>query len=72
MLSAIAPFAVSYIQGRVCSSGWVGGITFNWLHALANLPQRYVPGVAKFAMLRWALGEDDDLGLEVRISLHFQ
>ena len=74
MLSAIAPFAISYIQSRTItsSSGWPGGVTFKWLHAVASVLQRFAHGVTKFARLRWALGEDDDLGLKIRIPTGHQ
>ena len=53
-------------------TGWPGGVPFQWLERLAAVPKRYVHGVARFALLRWALGEDDDVGLKVRIATGHQ
>ena len=45
-----------------------GGVSFPWLQALAVLPKCFAHEVARFALLRWALGEDDDIGLTIRIQ----
>ena len=68
LLSAIEPYAVSYICSRVEGTGWPGGVSFSWLQALSALPKCFAHGVVRFALLRWALGEDDDLGLAIRIQ----
>ena len=68
LLNAVAPYAISYIFTRVEGTGWPGGVSFVWLQSLAALPKCYANGVARFALLRWALGEDDDVGLTIRIQ----
>ena len=68
LLDAVAPYAISYICTRVEGTGWPGGVSFLWLQSLAALPKCYANGVARFALLRWALGEDDDVGLTIRIQ----
>ena len=68
LLGAVEPYAISYIFTRVEGTGWPGGVSFLWLQSLATLPKCYANGVARFALLRWALGEDDDIGLAIRIQ----
>ena len=61
MLQAIEPLARTYVATRITQTGWPGAISFPWVERLAKAPKRLVNGIARYALLRWALGEDDDL-----------
>ena len=59
--------AEDYIRERIMHS-WVGGVSFEWARSLSKIPKKRIHGVARFAVLRWAFHEDDDLGLKIRIQ----
>ena len=52
--------ASSYIQNKVVASGWTGGISWNWLSQAFLASKRWIPSLARFTLLRWAVNEDDD------------
>ena len=45
-----------------------GGVSWAWLTSLATVPKLAVNGVARFAVLRWAVNEDDDECLRLRLA----
>lgn len=72
MLRTIEPLAISYVASRMTQTGWPGTIPFDLVDKIAKAPKRLVNGIARFALLRWALGEDDDLGLVLRVRTGHQ
>ena len=72
MLRTIEPLAINYVATRMTQPGWPGTIPFSWIDQIAKAPKRLVNGIARFALLRWAFGEDDDLGLYLRIHTGHQ
>ena len=72
MLRTIEPLAINYVATRMTQTGWPGTIPFSWIEKIAKAPKRLVNGIARFALLRWAFGEDDDLGLFLRIHTGHQ
>ena len=41
-------------------------------HSLHNIPKRFMKGITRYATLLWELGDDDDLGLKLRITTEHQ
>ena len=72
MLRTIEPLAMNYVATRITQTGWPGTIPFLWIERIAKAPKRLVNGIARYALLRWAFGEDDDLGLYLRIHTGHQ
>ena len=58
--------AVSHLSNRVASNGWPFGPSFDFLEWLSQTPISQIGAVPRFAVLRWALGEDPDLWLPLR------
>ena len=52
--------ASCYIQNKVLTSGWTGGISWYWLSQAFLASKRWIPSLARFTLLRWAVNEDDD------------
>ena len=52
-----------HLSSRVSRNGWTYGPSFEFLEWLAQTPVSHVGAVPRFAVLRWALGEDADLWL---------
>ena len=52
------------------TEGWIGGITFRWLEGLTKVPKKMCNGIARYAVLRWALNQDDDHWLANRGTRH--
>ena len=52
--------ASSYIRNKVLASGWTGGISWSWLSQAFAASKRWIPSMARFTLLRWAVNEDDD------------
>ena len=48
-----------YIRNKVLTAGWTGGISWTWLSNAFACNKRWIPGVARFTLLRWAVNEDD-------------
>ena len=42
------------------ASGWTGGISWSWLSQAFLASKRWIPSIARFTLLRWAVNEDDD------------
>ena len=66
MYEKTSEVSVNYLAHRARQAEWPGGITWEWLCALTTLSKQPVHGVARFAMLRWCLSEDDDEALALR------
>ena len=52
--------ASSYIQNKILVSGWTGGINWMWFNGAVGISKRWIPSMARFTLLRWAVNEDDD------------
>ena len=52
--------ASSYIRNKVLASGWTGGVSWTWLSQAFTASKRWIPSMARFTLLRWAVNEDDD------------
>ena len=60
------------IAQKVETEGWAGGISFSWLLRLSQLKKSWCNGICRFAVLRWALNQDDDVWLSLRGTRHKQ
>ena len=60
ILEHMMQLASQYIRNKVLISGWTGGIGWKWLSEAREANKRWIPGVTRFALLRWAVNEDDD------------
>ena len=60
ILEHMTQLASQYIRNKVLTSGWTGGIGWKWLSEAREANKRWIPGVTRFALLRWAVNEDDD------------
>ena len=52
--------AHTVLLNKVSSEGWIGGITFRRLEGLTKVPKKLRNGIARYAVLRCALNQDDD------------
>ena len=68
LYEAIQVHALQYLQSRVSLQLLPGGVSWAWLTHLATVPKLAVNGVARFAVLRWAVNEDDDECLRLRLA----
>ena len=68
LYEAIQVHALQYLQSRVSSQLLPGGVSWAWLTHLAAVPKLAVNGVARFAVLRWAVNEDDVECLRLRLA----
>ena len=60
------------IAQKVETEGWAGGISFHWLLKLSQIKKSWCNGICRFAILRWALNQDDDVWLRLRGTRHNQ
>ena len=58
--------SILHLSSRISRNGWAYGPSFEFLERLAQTPVSHVGAVPRFAVLRWALGEDADLWLPLR------
>ena len=58
--------SVAHLSARISRNGWTYGPSLNFLAWLAQTPVAHVGAVPRFAVMRWALGEDADLWLPLR------
>ena len=58
--------SVAHLSSRISRNGWIYGPSFAFLEWLAQTPVSQVGAVPRFAVVRWALGEDADLWLPLR------
>ena len=68
LYQAIQEHALQYLKTRVSIQLLPGGVSWKWLTSLATVPKLAVSGVARFAVLRWAVNEDDDECLRLRVA----
>ena len=66
LYQAIQEHALTYLRSRVNLQLLPGGVSWAWLTTLASLPKSAANGVARYAVLRWAVNEDDDECLKLR------
>ena len=62
----MAEDAVSHLSSRISNNGLTFGPSIEFLDWLSRTPVSQVGAVPRFAVLRWALGEDPDLWLPLR------
>ena len=55
-----------HLTNRIHQNGWALGPSVEFLGWLADLPTTQVGAVPRYAVLRWALGEDADFWLPLR------
>ena len=60
------------IAQKVGAEGWAGGINYGWLVKLSRVKRSWCNGICRFAVLRWALNQDDDVWLSLRGTRHNQ
>ena len=60
------------VAQKVETEGWAGGISVCWLLRLSGIKKGWCNGICRFAVLRWALNQDDDVWLSLRGSRHKQ
>ena len=58
-----------HLTNRIHQNGWALGPSIEFLGWLADLPTAQVGAVPRYAVLRWALGEDADFWLPLRGKL---
>ena len=58
-----------HLANRIYRNGWALGPSIEFLNWLAELPTMQVGAVPRYAILRWALGEDADFWLPFRGKL---
>ena len=58
-----------HLTNRIYRNGWALGPSIEFLDWLAELPTTQVGAVPRYAVLRWALGEDADFWLPLRGKL---
>ena len=58
-----------HLTNRIHQNGWALGPSVEFLSWLADLPTTQVGAVPRYAVLRWALGEDADFWLPLRGKL---
>ena len=68
LYQVIQRHALQYLESRVSLQLLPGGVSWKWLTSLAAVPKLAVHGVARFAVLRWAVNEDDDECLRLRMA----
>ena len=64
----LSQFSVQYLHDRTREAEWPGGITWDWIFNVATIPKKMINGITRYALLRWSLGEDDDICLSLRVQ----
>ena len=64
----LSQFSIQYLHDRTREAEWPGGITWDWIFDVATIPKKMTNGNTRYALLRWCLGEDDDICLSVRVQ----
>ena len=72
LYEAIQAHALRYLHTKVNLQLLPGGVSWTWVTKLASLPKLAVNGIARFAVLRWAVNEDDDECLRLRTQGNLQ
>ena len=72
LYEAIQVHALRYLHAKVNQQLLPGGVSWSWVTKLASLPKLAVNGIARFAVLRWAVNEDDDECLRLRVQGNLQ
>ena len=72
LYEAIQVHALRYLHTKVNRQLLPGGVSWTWVTKLASLPKLAVNGIARFAVLRWAVNEDDDECLRLRVQGNLQ
>ena len=64
----LSHFSIQYLHDRTREAEWPGGITWDWMFDVATIPKKFINGITRYALLRWSLGEDDDICLSLRVQ----
>ena len=62
--------ARTVLLNKICTEGWIGGISHQWIDGLSKVTKKMCNGIARYAVLRWALNQDDDHWLANRGRRH--
>ena len=54
------------LRRKVVEEGWSRGVSYRWLELTSSLKKKWCNGIARFALLRWAVYQDDDVWLSRR------
>ena len=60
ILDTMMQLASQYVRNKILTAGWTGGIGWTWLSGARETSKRWIPSITRFALLRWAVNEDDD------------
>ena len=60
------------VAQKIETEGWAGGINVGWLAKLSRIKKSWCNGICRFAVLRWALNQDDDVWMSLRGTRHHQ
>ena len=52
--------AQTVLLNKIRAEGWIGGISHQWIDGLSKVTRKMRNGIARYAVLRWALNQDDD------------
>ena len=62
--------AQARLRRKVTDEGWSRGVSYQWLEMTAALPKKWCNGIARYALLRWVVNQDDDVWLSLRGTRH--
>ena len=64
--------AKGQLREKVIKEGWSKGISFHWVEVVSKLKKSWCNPLARFALLRWVVNQDDDVWLSMRGTRHQQ
>ena len=72
IIDAMVQAAKGQLREKVTKEGWSRGISFRWVEACAKLKKSWCSPLARYALLRWSVNQDDDVWLSMRGTRHQQ
>ena len=70
IIKCMQQVAQTVLLNKISNEGWIGGISYRWIEGLSKVPKKLCNGIARYAVLRWALNQDDDHWLANRGTRH--
>ena len=61
-----------YLDKKIIREGWSQGISCQWIHLAAKCSKKWCNCLARYALLRWSVNQDDDVWLALRGTRHAQ
>ena len=61
-----------HLDKKIIREGWSQGISCHCIHLAAKCSKKWCNGIARYALLRWAVNQDDDVWLALRGVRHAQ